>query len=225
MNELPKTRSEAMRVGSKRYFTGSPCKHGHLSHRQTSDGCCITCRDIKTKAWDKANREKSLLKSNAWKERNKAYLKKQSAEKYAADPEKYRKQALDSYYKNKESRIARARTWKEENKDHVLKYAIAYAKSHREQRSACERNRNARKRSSEGTHTAQDVLLIISLQRGKCAFCKKTLNGVYHVDHVIPLALDGSNGKENIQVLCPKCNLSKNKKHPITWAQEHGRLL
>lgn len=39
---LPKTRAEAKSAGAKYYFTGVPCKHGHIAPRKTK-GSCIEC--------------------------------------------------------------------------------------------------------------------------------------------------------------------------------------
>ena len=39
---LPKTRSEAKAQGAKYYFTGEPCKHGHIAPRKTK-GACTEC--------------------------------------------------------------------------------------------------------------------------------------------------------------------------------------
>jgi hypothetical protein len=40
---LPRSRSEAIATGSFAYFTGKPCKNGHISTRKTSNGCCVAC--------------------------------------------------------------------------------------------------------------------------------------------------------------------------------------
>ena len=40
---LPNSREEAVDTGSLHYFTGSPCKHGHLSPRFVSNCRCIVC--------------------------------------------------------------------------------------------------------------------------------------------------------------------------------------
>lgn len=40
---LPKTRAEAVRLGSVWYDTGKPCKKGHVSPRFTSQGICKIC--------------------------------------------------------------------------------------------------------------------------------------------------------------------------------------
>jgi hypothetical protein len=37
------TRAFAALQNSKRYFTGVPCKHGHVAERFTSSGGCIAC--------------------------------------------------------------------------------------------------------------------------------------------------------------------------------------
>lgn len=39
---LPKTRAEAKAQGAKYYFTGEPCKHGHIAPRKTK-GACLDC--------------------------------------------------------------------------------------------------------------------------------------------------------------------------------------
>jgi group I intron endonuclease len=40
---LPRTRQDAKAQGSKEYFTGLPCTHGHISPRLTK-GSCVACR-------------------------------------------------------------------------------------------------------------------------------------------------------------------------------------
>jgi len=37
------TRQQARTQGLKWYFTGKPCKHGHIAERQTANGSCRTC--------------------------------------------------------------------------------------------------------------------------------------------------------------------------------------
>ena len=50
---LPTSRQEAKKSGSKYYFTGNPCRNGHLSPRYR-DGDCIQCsRDWHRRAADK----------------------------------------------------------------------------------------------------------------------------------------------------------------------------
>ena len=37
------SQAEARQAGLKRYFTGRPCRRGHLSHRHTHNGVCVKC--------------------------------------------------------------------------------------------------------------------------------------------------------------------------------------
>lgn len=78
-----------------------------------------------------------------------------------------------------------------------------------------------KRRAAEGEFTTADVELQYRSQRGKCWHCGKELNGVYHVDHLIPLDKGGTNYANNIVCSCKKCNLSKGGKYTYEW---NGRL-
>lgn len=72
------TREEARKRGLKRYFTGEPCKHGHVAERWVANTGCTVCllaanskkrpRDPEKKKaynaqWYAANRQKVLAKA------------------------------------------------------------------------------------------------------------------------------------------------------------------
>lgn len=63
------------------------------------------------------------------------------------------------------------------------------------------------------------------LQKWKCAICNKGIKRSYHVDHITPLKLGGKHLPENIQLLCPSCNVRKSAKDPVRYMQEIGFLL
>lgn len=42
-SDLPKTRANAKSQGASHYFTGDPCKHGHVDKRLASTGACAEC--------------------------------------------------------------------------------------------------------------------------------------------------------------------------------------
>lgn len=50
---LPKTKQEALALGSVYYFTGKPCRKGHTAKRLTCMGSCSVC--------DRANRRRSAI--------------------------------------------------------------------------------------------------------------------------------------------------------------------
>jgi 5-methylcytosine-specific restriction endonuclease McrA len=91
---------------------------------------------------------------------------------------------------------------------------------------ACEAKRRSRKAASGGFFNVHEVRQLYARQRGKCAVCKepRALNDM-HRDHIVPLVLGGDSWIQNIQLLCPTCNLSKSGKHPIQFMQSKGLLL
>lgn len=58
VNKLPASRQQAFDEGVVQYFTGTPCKAGHLAPRYTSSGQCSTCVNSKAKARAKERGEK-----------------------------------------------------------------------------------------------------------------------------------------------------------------------
>lgn len=68
---LPSTLEEASKLGTKFYFTGKPCKKGHLCKRSTKGRYCLDCR----KVWNEENPDyySNWVKNN--KERAKQYKK------------------------------------------------------------------------------------------------------------------------------------------------------
>lgn len=83
------TRSEAKILGRPRYFTGQPCKHGHIAERNTKDRCCVECRK---RISNEANKRFRVI-----------------------NPEKQKRRAHESYERHKEDYIRRARLWEKEN--------------------------------------------------------------------------------------------------------------
>jgi hypothetical protein len=72
-------RDEARALGLKRFFTGKPCKHGHVAERGVSNPGCMECSRGRRREWRSVNLEKA-------KERE-----RESARKHrAADPERAR---------------------------------------------------------------------------------------------------------------------------------------
>lgn len=52
------TRREAKLLGHKSYFTGKPCKKGHISKRRLCSGSCCECTRLTTKAWRENSKDK-----------------------------------------------------------------------------------------------------------------------------------------------------------------------
>ena len=77
---LPKTRAEAKAAGAKYYFTGDPCKHGHIAPRKTK-GACVECLKVE---WAKGNETRAEYfreynKSDAGQKAKREYYEKNRA--------------------------------------------------------------------------------------------------------------------------------------------------
>ena len=69
----------------------------------------------------------------------------------------------------------------------------------------------ARRRSRVvGSYTGEDVRRLMVAQSSRCRACGVSLLIMgYHVDHIVAIAKGGLNVAANLQLLCPRCNLSK----------------
>lgn len=56
--------SEAKKLGVPRYYTGKPCKRGHLAERLASCGRCIECHSLQKRKWLQTPR--GVIKKQEW---------------------------------------------------------------------------------------------------------------------------------------------------------------
>lgn len=177
------------------------------------------------------NHEKVLSDKKAYYERIKDDPEWKAAQKAKREAGRDSKRAYDKKYreKNKEQRIAKEMAWKAANPGKVREIKKAWKKRNPEYVTTDAQNRRAMLRKADGKFSAKDVKYIFEKQRGLCAACsvkiKKSGKNNYHIDHIVPLAKGGSNWPNNLQLLCPPCNLRKSAKDPIQWANENGKLL
>jgi hypothetical protein len=97
-SELPKTRAEALELESKCYFTGNPCKNGHIFERWTSNGVCKQCMyEYKQTSVAKENMKKYYKKNFAaiqqykkrWHEKNREKRKNYRQKHYSQNKKYY----------------------------------------------------------------------------------------------------------------------------------------
>lgn len=136
-------RREAQAQGLTRYFTGKPCKRGHVSERRVIGSGCVECSSLKKRAWREANPEKTREQDRAWKSanRNKVCSKRRALYKANLEKErernrryrennleKRRQESRDYRAKNSEKQRERIRRWREENPDKPRAYRNANKK-------------------------------------------------------------------------------------------------
>ena len=139
----------------------------------------------------KAFPEKVKAQKRAYYLKNKARISKYAADRYAANPE---------------SAKVRIAEWQKNNPDRV-RASMAIAKT------------NRRMREKTPHEEATKIKRIISREhrrkRHVCYWCKSRFIGAFHADHILALALGGTNTADNICISCPTCNYRKGPK-PLT---------
>ena len=106
--------------------------------------------------------------------------------------------------------IEARRTRSPEQKARFNRYRREWAKANPDKQREHAHRRSGRKvgRLERGT-----IRAIGDRQGWLCGICSTDLAASgYHMDHVVPLARGGQHRAENIQLLCPPCNLSKGAK-------------
>ncbi len=198
------------------------CQH---ETERSPRGDCKACVSRIGAAWKAANADRVKVSNAEWKAANKEKVNATKRAWRATRPDIEKGQTTKWRAANTEHRRSYRAAWYEKNGDVERASNVEWYAAHPEARVAYQNNRRARKNSAGGTHTAQDIKRLFDLQRGKCSCCKTSINGGYHVDHIIPLALGGRNDRMNLQLLCPTCNLRKGAKHPQEFMQQQGFLL
>jgi 5-methylcytosine-specific restriction endonuclease McrA len=120
---------------------------------------------------------------------------------------------------------AAAKAWREANPERSAELTASWHARNPGGRVLHEMARRARKKGAGGSHTVAQIIDLAERQNHQCVYCKCSIAKIRHIDHRMPLALGGSNGIENIQLLCPSCNHRKQAKDPLKFAQELGILL
>jgi 5-methylcytosine-specific restriction endonuclease McrA len=248
------TRADAKAQGLKWYFTGKPCLRGHIARRNVTNMTCFVCSAEKSKKWYADNKDRHAAYGKQWKQNNpdkvregrlreyaKPGVKEYRANYYVTNKERFQKQHRDNYLKNRQKRIDYTREWNLRNPEYRRQHYLSNCERDRRRSSEWKKNnpdkvrawartgsalRRARVKGLPGQHTPSDLREILKAQGYRCANCRADLRKAKkHVDHIMPLALGGSNDRANIQYLCAPCNLTKAAKDPIAFAREQGRLL
>jgi 5-methylcytosine-specific restriction endonuclease McrA len=229
------SREDAIAKGLKRYFTGDPCKHGHVTERRCRDHRCMVCYAI----------EKRSPESKALNVKHHLTRKAKNPGRGRGQKPRDRKAYMAAYNAANADRNA---AYRKANTGQKKAYMAAYRKANADRNAAYRkanadrnaayrksrpprinlvhaRNHRSRKQAAEGRHTAADIQRIYDAQGGRCACCREKVGKKYHVDHIVPLKLGGSNWPSNLQIACASCNCRKKDRDPIEHMQSLGLLL
>jgi len=136
---IVRSRSEAHAIGLTRYFTGTPCQHGHTAERMVSNKSCVTC--LRTRArrryfadleanraksrdsarqWHIANKERANARSKIWHTTNRAKANAASAEYYRTNITAAKAANRARYLAQREARLAYRRQYYADNRATIL---------------------------------------------------------------------------------------------------------
>ena len=223
------------------------------AQERSKHGNCLPCQrlwksknrekiNISSKIWRQENAEKSRQYKQKYRETYPDKIKEYSKIYYLREADKIKikvKKWVDDnsdavkigrknrYFKNKDKAKSDARQWKLQNPDKARSiYERWYEKDYKKIAERAKLNNHKRRSKTKGQKLSKNIVqTLMILQKGKCACCGKSLKQGYHIDHIMPIALGGNNTDDNVQLLTPKCNLSKGAKHPIDFMRSKGVLL
>ena len=185
----------AQAEGKKQFTCDIPCSSGHLTPRWASNGSCVQCSAERTSNHNKKNRKGP---------NGDAFRAKWKEERHR--------------WKEKPGVIERLRVQSREG-------MAAFRERNPIHGRVQLANRRAKKLGIEGKLTIKEIEDLLEKQKHKCTGCFEKLEPDYHLDHIMPLRLNGLNVIKNIQIMCSKCNWKKHCLNPHDWARELGRLL
>ncbi len=194
---LPTTRAEAKATGAKYYFTGAPCKHGHIAPRKTK-GTCVECLKVE---WTQALE----TRAEYFQEYNKSAAGQQAKKGY--------------YERNKDAVIAAAQSRPDEAKNQ-------YKKRHKDANPEYYRSlvsfRRRRFRDATPNWLSAEQKMEIRLKYRLAIEMSRATGVRYVVDHVTPLQGEevcGLHVPWNMEVITQDENLKKSNKlvdHTLT---------
>jgi hypothetical protein len=190
------TRAEALAAGKSTYWTGKPCKHGHVAERYVLNWTCVTCHAQKCAKYLPKWRDKN-------QEKQAEYAKKYAVT-HAASTKLWRAANKDRClttqrewnHNNAILRNSFSRAWRDQNRDVML--------AHKAKRRA------ALLRRTPVWLTNAHLLEMQSVYTYCAALRRVGLD--YHVDHVVPLRgqrVSGLHVPWNLQVIPGRENTRK----------------
>lgn len=223
-------RHAAKLAGQKYYFTGKPCRRGHIDQRFVSSFRCVTCGREKANeqyaALD-AERRKQRCRDRAayqreYRQQHSDHLKAYGAVKRKEFHEQHPDYFKEHYAKNAERKKRQAGEWYHANAERAGKRQKAYNAKRRAEHPdhvLAVKQRHAAKRRAIVHRVFVEVVdrrTVFTRDKGVCGICGKRVDvkSKWEVDHIIPISKGGAHAYANVQLAHQVCNRSKNARLP-----------
>jgi 5-methylcytosine-specific restriction endonuclease McrA len=216
MNTVSK--AEAAAAGLTNYFTGQPCKNGHVSERRTKSGHCIACVAAAQEAW------RGRLGSDGLREKQREYDERFKAKDPARKLANSRAATLRLLARDPDYYRRHAKQWRKDNPEAYAVIAKRCLDKLRAERPEIYKLRNAAtgaayraKRIGAASPRGLNAALrrIWDQSGGRCTACGSTEHP--EIDHIVALSQGGTNAETNFHVLCRSCNRSKGTQDYHAW--------
>lgn len=191
---LPATKAEAKAINAPYYFTGKPCKNGHISKRKTSNAGCHECKKVTDAARRQTPEYKNMMRGLQANRRK--------------DPE----------IAAKESAAQSERRKTEAYREKVKPFNRAYKRDNRGKFNAYDAKRNAAKMKRTPEWLTESDNVAINDVYAQARLLTKETGIEHHVDHIVPLQgslVSGLHVPWNLQVLTAKENMQKNNSFEV----------
>lgn len=124
---------------------------------------------------------------------------------------------------NKEYVVEYKALWFQQNKEHVENYTQNWRINNVERTAMHTATRKARKFNNGYEDTSEYRLAVKNTETIICPYCGTKIKGTeVHLDHKIPLCRGGGELIENLEPICPTCNLKKNSMTKDEYLQKIG---
>jgi hypothetical protein len=171
--------------------------------------------NIRNKKWDYSNKEKMQIYLKKWYCDNKDNRKIKMAEWYSDNKEKVKKCQKEYYSLNKKARTESIKKWRNANKEAME----VYRKEYRKRNPMIAKNNEHRRRARMKTTDINSKWLNdLYTKASKCPLCNFEMSEDSRkyplgktLDHIIPLNIGGTHTKNNVRIVCAKCNCSRPK--------------
>lgn len=225
------TRRIAIERGLSTYYTGKPCKHGHLSERKTLEGSCIQCRKAREGEYAKTqytkHREKLLDRVKTYSKKNKEKISAYQSGYRDENKDKLRLYLKDYYLKTKVERLEKEKELRktEKYKRRISEYRKRkYSSDVSYKASSAIRTmlwRVLKKTQSKKLARTEEIIgykscdLISHIERIFVNGMSWSNYGKWHIDHIKPVSVFIKEGVTDPAVINALSNLQ-----PL-WAEDN----